>query len=379
LAWNDEFAPGEPLWAVAIKSSDCGSVGDPAVKLAWDFSDNPVEFTPFPSECYPFSIALNVDGQDIQPNQCVEINQDAQMSTMEARVTSGTIAGSALWSLNITYTRSCRVFQNDYSEVLSPSAYWLINNDLGSDVRGGMATLSCQSSVDPSYESQLVFWIRGLNPTEADAQSYINSRPNALWYYELVAKQEGGYQEGRWFIHFNEKGAVGENSCGHMGDIRHTPNWDGVCDPHPGFGMYQLTWFTIAGQNTREANAQELWNWKENVNTGTTLLRQHQSDADQVTDNYRVAAWIDIGSYTIPEIPVGDDGICLTDGTDKIAEHGVALKRYNGLGLQPNHDFVEYDILTHRWLIYSSSDYFDSNGIRQRNYYVDDVCSRLYD
>ena len=378
LRSSDDFSQGDELYAVVTRTKhpngERPATNPPYEWAESDVSDNPIPMPAFDQSCYPFTIELTKDGAEVQPNECVYIDGSAQLPSLVGRIESGVVEGFAEWSLQISYSRSCRTYDDTYEAVLGAAEQWHVNSTLQDELRGGRAVLRCRDQLHPEYQAEFGFWIPGLNPAPYDARSYINSKASSMWYDTLVTKQEGGLQESRWYLQFNEKDVT--DPCGDVNDIRHTPNWDGACDPaHPGFGMYQLTWFTVGG-TTREANAQELWDWKENVDIGTTLLRQHQTDAIVITDVHRVAAGVMIGSLIIEDMPFGDDGIVLSDTLPKIAEHGVALKKYNGLGIG-GHDLIEFDLFELEWVEYRSSDYIDQNGNRRTNYYVDDVCSRL--
>jgi hypothetical protein len=152
-------------------------------------------------------------------------------------------------------------------------------------------------------------------------------------------------QNGRWYLQFNEEGVLNCNSA----DVRYTPNGGEDCDTCPGgLGLFQLTMFTDQNDSTRPPNSQELWSWKANAITGCKYLEYHQSidignhmSATTYVKGERAQAFLYSSNlYWVPDETVG--GVTFSDNTDRIIEHAVAIKRYNGASGPGNGEYIEW-------------------------------------
>jgi len=81
----------------------------------------------------------------------------------------------------------------------------------------------------------------------------------------------------------------------------------------------------------------------------------------------------DLLFFFIPSRTVGN--ITFADNTATPIEHAVALKRYNGLGLQPIHDYCEFTISDSLWHFYEWARYINSSGNLDSNNYVESICT----
>jgi hypothetical protein len=189
---------------------------------------------------------------------------------------------------------------------------------------------------------------------------------------KYVAIQESGWQNNRTYLQFNEIGAYNCDS----NDIRHTPNWgdDGQGQPG-GFGMFQLTYFTDIGGNTRVPNSNELWNWKANACAGENYLDLLQAQANQYMAYERNEANNCTGEYVYNPPDDYVSGNVIFSGeqwADTTIEHAVALKRFNGLGIEQR-DFCEFDYGVFQWRFYPYATY-EHDGQIDTSYYVSDIC-----
>jgi len=129
-------------------------------------------------------------------------------------------------------------------------------------------------------------------------------------------------QDNRYYLQFNEEPWT-DFQCGDAEDVRYTPNAAG----DGGFGLYQLTWFDSPA---RIPNAQELWDWKENVHSGVAWLEYHQEGAETHMAIQRALCHQACPDDDWPVPPETLGVVLFADNTDRPIEHAVALKRYNG-------------------------------------------------
>ncbi len=287
------------------------------------------------------------------------------MPELTARVADpNTTWGTLQWNLMITYNRLDREDTSNYRFTASePTDEWYINPKFGTDIVGGKGILSCR--LDTVYDCSTMFYfcIRAENPDEAIIENYIQNLSTSMWYTKYVAKHESGPpQNGRYYLQFNE---VGDLGCSDD-DIKHAPNRN----PNPidsGWGLFQLTKF---GPEARAPNAQELWSWKANAISGSGYLhdKQHVSETYMITQcsmAFGIPVW-----YVASPVLFHD----ITDACDTTIDQAVALKRYNGLGLERD-ELCYFETATNEWVIVDSASYIDNKGDTVANYYVRDVCS----
>jgi len=278
------------------------------------------------------SSSNSADGLLICEQEWVFISTTPALPVLTSQITSGSVTGSMNWSLIITYNRSFRHDTATYSATLGSGSIWNINSTMGNNLRGGEATLKCYA---PSLGCwQLInFRIRAHNEAEGIIVDYINSRPGAKWYYQYVAEHEGGMQDGREYLQFNE---VGPYDCD-ASDMKYTPNATPNENP-PGFGIFQLNNF---GAAKRLPYAQELWSWKTNVDTGAGYLTSLQNASIDYMARERLQAFGYGSNFLHPPVEVVG-GVSFEDGTSIIIDHAVAMKRYNGVGGTGNEEYCEW-------------------------------------
>jgi len=216
---------------------------------------------------FTFIMEANVDAIDVNlkdgatpvnENGYVYITAIPQMPRLTASLKPSKLSGNAKWRLHIEYKRSPRNDNEYYPgptastwKTLAASASWNIASEFGADFRGGKATLYCDYA---GTQYQMVFHIRGENPTEAAAETEIGNTP---WYVKPIAKWESNRsQQERYYAQFNTAGVLGPNPD----DYQWCPNFGG---PN-GWGIMQL--------DTPNPEAQQLWNWKANISEGKAKL-----------------------------------------------------------------------------------------------------------
>jgi hypothetical protein len=368
LTSGDDVPAGADVYAIAVKTNSSLYVGDVSIALDYGLSEEPVSIPTFPQDCCDFAIRLTSDG-DFVGTDPVYISSTPGMPQLVASVEPGTLSptGNVEWSLMVSYTRSGR---NDRDTVLSgvknALSSWNINSTLGSMFRGGQATLKCRSH-ELNCSRGLDFCIRAYNPEEAVVEQWIATRPGVLWYWKYVAMWESDFgNQGRYYAQFNTsyKGFYSGCSTSDPNAIEGTPNASG----DGGFGIYQLTNFTWSG---RAPNAQELWNWKQNVASGTGWLQDVQWDANSFMGSERAQAEQYLQIPYNPEPPDCTEGNVTFrgDGTgDRPIEHAVAIKRYNGNG-------GSGETWRYCWF-FKEEGHWDTNPLNDRGEnYVNKVCS----
>lgn len=370
-----DIAESSTLNAVVYRSASADALGttsDPSGVSARSFV-----FNGFEDECYPFNIAVSASGSNIAESECVFVDETPAMPQLSAMITSGNISGYVDWSLRITYNRSGRTDSAIYHENLSAGSSWAMGYELGDSIKGGQAVVTCTPEDTSKGSRSFAFAIRGTNPSELTIINYIENKAGAMWYDKYVAKHESAPpQAGRYYLQFNEK-PLDDNHCGDASDVRFTPNASG----DGGFGLFQLTYFRDTDSSrTRLPKTEELWNWKANVNSATSYFRYLDSIAEYDMAVERLQAYIhfeaDPDQYPVPDDTVGSSqNVVFSDGTDRVIEHAVALKQYNGLGRAPLHNYCWFDDTERLWMFDRWARYINSSGELDSNRYVYDVCS----
>ena len=350
----DDVSPTEDMYFVVHKCLADTSIGKRSQSKGRDWSNSYLDFGGFPSSCYELNIAVSADGMSVWDNECVHISETPSMPLLRAEILGADVQETAHWTLAITYNRSGRSDTTVLVETQNAFGDWEIDAALGQTIAGGKAVLHCQI-VETGKEAWFTFWIRAYNPAVYTIKDYIAGLPGNMWYWVWVANHESCCQNDRSYLQFNE---VGSQDCGHEGDIYQTPNasYDG------GFGIYQLT--KLWGD--REPNIQELWDWKENVNSGTAWLNHIQVYvANDWMNDQRQQALNQMG-YDVP-VPDQTEGYnTFSEGTSQVIEHAVCLKAFNGA---PNGHYCYWHNDSTKWKF----NRVNTAGIN----YVYRVCSQM--
>lgn len=360
----DEFiAPGYyDLWIYTCTNED--DIGNNIIYsryeirrvfLDWDINND--------EECPAKSsmIAVYDDGYPVQEYSCVYITDEPQMPHITAIVNDGITTGEVIWMLEVKYTRSKRTNDdNVYSVQLPVYEYLDVGQLTESAFMGGEAIITAITSTPYRCRYTFEYSIRGTNAPEYYIEYYIDGL-FGKWYCKFVAMYEGGSYNGRRYLQFNE---VGELTCGDTIGIKYTPNWGDDGYGPGGFGLFQLTRFDYP---ERLPSISELWSWTENAQSGVMWLNAKQDQADDWMQDQRFQAFIQRGY----EVPVPDRyvyPIWFKDNTDKIIEHAVALKAYNGAD---NGHYCYWDNESNAWGFHTTN----SSEIN----YVARVCEMISD
>jgi hypothetical protein len=295
-----------------------------------------------------FAIELDTSGFAVDTNECTYITYmtgEPYMPALGASITDP-YAGLIDWTLEIAYNRSNRHDTDIFTNTLDASEWWYIYYEFDTLFRGGEALLTAEPQTEDCIRS-FEFSIRATNPDTQTIIDFIEDQ-EGQWYDKYVARWESGEQNGRWYLQFNEEGALNCNSA----DVRYTPNWGEDCDTCPGgFGLFQLTRFTDQNGVYRPPNSQELWSWKANAASGCAYLALKQTGADSYMldspngERLRAMDSLGVNDAAVPIEQV--ENVTFEDGTERHIEHAVAMKRYNGLGIDPRdhgYDSALYDV-----------------------------------
>lgn len=243
------------------------------------------------------------------------------MPALRAKLQPASLPEDVEYNLEISYNRNGRNDCELYNRKMLASAEWNVNSKMGGDFRGGRAILTYKYN---GLSKNMTFYIRANNPAKSTAVAYINNRTN-LWYPQYVAIHESNSSSSAVMKQFNETGTFHSGDA----DIRYTPN----ASNDGGFGIFQLT--------NPVPTAQQLWSWHANCDEGISRLNSAQTYADNWMNapvgtpgfpcgGQRVQARNANGGKPIPVPDKTYGNVTFSDGTAKIIEHAVALKRYNG-------------------------------------------------
>ena len=211
------------------------------------------------------------------------INSTPRMPKLSAIILPNNLQGNIKWKLTIEYRRDNRNDCTIFEKELPIAKSWDIYNEFSNEFYGGKATLTWEY-VSKCPEKSFIFHIRGVNPSESDAEAAIGTNP---WYAKAIARHESGIQNGRTYIHFNEIGSYGPEWT----DIRYCPNWGA---PH-GWGMMMF--------DNPAPTRNELWNWRAMVSAALVRMAGHRTEAQEFFDAVKRTfsdKWVEPpSSYTV--------------------------------------------------------------------------------
>ena len=308
------------------------------------------------------------------------ITGEPRMPQLRARIEPNLGATDPLlarWSLKTEYDRS-RVHDMPSDEVFVPrnepqefrslraEDEWHIADEIDTGlpeelrIYGGESTLKLQvvSAVPIVFEQELQFRIRGRNPDDDNARTFIQNIAGAPWYAYAIARKESLQNDDR-YNQFNEP-------IGAYPWIKGTPNW-GYPD---GWGMFQTD--SASGFNIE---VRHLWNWQENSELAITILTGFVTAANTYMQQERARARLDNGGVdvAVPDWPVGN---CLfSDNGPHPIEDAVAMKMYNGGFLADR--YVRWDSTTNSWEFNTVVWWQDASGVWHENDYVAGVCQEV--
>jgi hypothetical protein len=243
--------------------------------------------------------------------------------------------------------------------------------DFGNDIRGGTVHLICR---DNNKMDTIVFYIRGVNPTEAQIKSYITQQGySQYWFIVKMTRQESSLRQ------------LGTETSYRKAKLIGTANASGepLYGKPRGFGLKQLdNW-----GNGQQATAQHLWNWKANIDGGVEVIREKEQWINTARNEHTaiINRWNDRNS----DNPVSDS-LTIIAGENKNSTILTITEGQETFAVNPSGNQRNiYDALWIK-LFNGSSPYYQVNRIdanskprreinRSNNAnknYVHDVCSK---
>ncbi len=213
------------------------------------------------------------NGKDeINENKIFLISSTPEMPDIRASVTCQN--EDLKLRLKIIYDAYKNGIHVRYDSTWYPESSWKEVNsgeiwdiDFGTTFRGGTGYLFFKQG--QNIVDTIIFHIRGINPTEQEVHTYVNTLSDANgWYVPKMIRQESSFRQ------FNNGTPSATNNTAGM------PNWG----PPYGWGMMQLDNLeanfgyktVIDGVVVRQGGASpdELWNWKFNVRKGIEFFNR---------------------------------------------------------------------------------------------------------
>jgi hypothetical protein len=275
----------------------------------------------------------------------VSITDTPTMPALNIRLSSSSgVSGTVNWAMCVCYKRYNRHEEYHAFATLPVSVPWVFATmtDWGNNFRGGKVVITTDRTSD-----KFVFYIRGTNPTEAAAISYINS-VNTRFYALAMAKLESGTQAGRTYLQFNEIGLLGPTpDSGGSWDtnIRACPNRS---SDQIGWGMYQLT--------NPVPSDDQVWNWKSNVLAARARMDDCTAEATTWINNQKAQATSPLSAEVFTW-----NGVNFQEATSRTPIDACAIQRYNGV---QGGWVIWWDNATSTWK-------------HKSNAYLEGICARL--
>ncbi|WP_163628759.1 fibronectin type III domain-containing protein [Paludibacter sp. 221] len=152
---------------------------------------------------------------------------------------------------------------------LSMNEEWII--DFGEDIRGGSAYLQYKHN---EKIDTIRFYIRGVNPTEAQIKQYMNQRGyiSSYWFLVKMTRQESSFRQYGSGTKYQKTKLTGNSNA----------SGEPLYGYPRGFGLKQLdNW-----GNGQYATAQHLWNWKANIDGGIEVIKEKKELVDKAKENH---------------------------------------------------------------------------------------------
>lgn len=344
----------DSLFPILVGGSGAGDLNNDNFTKWGDYIDS---FNGFPEHCCPFDIEMYSFKAPLGKNEyCALVTHDGEMPSLTLEAISMEDLGLVTCTLFINYNRSRRNDADTFLYTMNGNCSWDIKSTMLDKVRGGEAVIKCYSDNLGCYQ-YYNFGIRGVNAPEIVVSNYIENADNDKWYPKYIAKHESWIPETdynplrRYYLQFND-GAFNCDSS----DVNGTPNWGDDGEGRPGgFGLFQLTNF-FNGSDWGVPNKQELWDWKENVNSGVFYINYLYNDSyNYMTVQRSNAANVSFELRHVPDTTLFD--VLFSDNTDNIIENAVAIKRYNGRGGGGNGEFIEFNLTNQSWVFHPLNNY----------------------
>ncbi len=305
-------------------------------------------------------LSIKSNGQTVSSNQCAYITEEPAMPNLEASLLNGPASGTVSWyaQIQFTYLSSSRTETQrpEFRRVLDAGQAWNLGAELGNLIYGGTATITATSA---SGTFQSLVCIRGRNPPRNAILDHVSAMsPVPRWYFPRHIYVESSFK------HFK---ADGFPSIG-------TPS---------GYGLSQVD---------PVDSPQDLWNWRQNLNTGGGRAELFRVAAA----NYWLQAvnrWTGslLANPMLPSMPDRFEGTCSFSLTPNGAQYSfadaLAIQAYNtGLAWFSNPNstvpYVAYHILgdprlsnsIRRWNLSNWTNARLNNGQQLKNCYVKKHC-----
>ncbi len=390
---------GEPFsgrtWRFFIEAVEAGEApGDQEIRIEIDPDGDGSDYSYMPADSVRFTavrMELRDNGNVVNPLNVYAypyIDETPAMPNLTANLRPAGLQGITLWRLKIEYRRENRRDEyvsdgiwRDADSTLNISSDFFTTPDGEEIVRGGKATLSWEYA-GKTPERQYVFRIRGRNPSEDDARAYIGDEP---WFFRRLVRHEGGLQNNREYLQFNEDGPLGPKL---EEDYRYEPN-RGHLEPllnDWGWGMAQVNDCCPP----RPELAHILWDWKANIDKGREVIEEKRREITGFWENqvrefllyradYPAAPFPDPRTYediTFHYDPgCTDDNNCTRNGYNYIPDgnnvsfiDAILIKYYNGTGNERRH-FISWNDVAKRWRVYESATFGENIA-----FYVEWIC-----
>ena len=220
------------------------------------------------------------------------------------------IGGSVSWRCKIEYTRDSlshtQYYPSNSWRDLPSKDVWFMNEEMGTDIRGGTASFYCQLG---GRIFTYIMYVRGLNPEDSAAKGYIQSIDGVHWYAWAMGWHET-IRDGNAYNQFNEAGTYANQ-----------PNRS---DDTTGWGLFQ-----IDSSSGVPITADILWDWKNNADVAIGLLDDFKVEAQSyfnaIQRTYTNEYESPPATYTPP-----DTSTALT------ATEAANIQLYNGAAVQTN-------------------------------------------
>lgn len=223
-----------------------------------------------------------IDTTDLGPTQSKIIGTDQvayitgvpEMPQLEAHISGDSLLGMTVeWKIEVKSERTERETKDNFTipetgMIEKPiGEVWKIYESFTAPhgFFGGKARVFYRiKKADGGYltdEQEIGFKIRGKNPKDVDAKSYIQSALSAYRFAWAIAQHETRDGQ-RIYNQFNCKGSLKE-----------LPFFGGP----DGWGLFQIDRSSESGETTTK----EVYSWEENVSAGQSKLNQKKSDAER--------------------------------------------------------------------------------------------------
>lgn len=271
-------------------------------------------------------------------NGCQYILEEPEYPELRASLKPDKLEGTASWRIRVQYSYNRNDddwFPSAGFATLNASDVLNIKELFGNNFRGGLVTVYCNYERNNNIQNcRFIFHIRGNNPSATTVLNYITDP----WYAENIVKHES--RVGSATPHQFRPG----NPAPVPDQIIRCPLRGGDAI---GWGLMQLTHIELPGQTTLRMPGngapwpQELWNWKENIDTGLLCLERKREIGIY---HLRTIAPDGAGGYLMPPtITVGNYSFT-PNSLNRTPDQLEFIKLFNG-----GHFYTSYNPETTTW------------------------------